>query len=143
LLVAVFLIYAFIGIVCLGIAPLFGKMALNSVSPVTVFVLRTSIAALLCSTWYIASRGFQEFMQVPFSVWCIITVEAVLAALLGDLAYFYALESGNVNKVTLLMACTPLITVMLSFFVFHECLSMQQFFGALFITVGICLLSLR
>lgn len=138
-----FLIYAFIGVVCLGIAPLFGKIALNSVSPVTVFVLRTSIAAILCSTWYIGSRGIHAFTQVPFTVWCVITVEAVLAALLGDLAYFYALESGNVNKVTLLMACTPLITVMLSFFVFHEALSMQQFFGALFITVGVCLLSFR
>jgi len=104
-------------------------------------VLRTSIAAILCSAWFIGSRGLHEFMHVPFSVWCIITVEAVLAALLGDLAYFYALESGNINKVTLLMSCTPLITVMLSFFVFHEALSMQQFFGAVFITVGICLLT--
>lgn len=138
-----FLVYAFIGVVCLGVAPLFGKMALNSVSPITLFVLRTSIAAVLCSTWYIGSRGFHEFTRVPFSVWCLITVEAVLAALLGDLAYFYALDSGNVNKVTLLMACTPLITVMLSFLIFHECLSMQQFFGALFITVGICLLTFR
>ena len=138
-----FLIYAFIGVVCLGIAPLFGKMALDSVSPVTVFVMRTTIAAILCSTWYIGSRGIHEFTQVPFSIWCIITIEAVLAALLGDLAYFYALESGNVNKVSLLMACTPLITVMLSFFVFHECLSVQQFFGALFITIGICLITIR
>lgn len=138
-----FLVYALIGVICLGIAPLFGKMALNSVSPVTLFVLRTSIAAILCSAWYVVSRGFDEFAQVPPSVWCIITVEAVLAAILGDLAYFYALENGNVNKVTLLMACTPLITVMLSFFVFHESLSIQQFLGATFITIGICLLSMR
>jgi bacterial/archaeal transporter family protein len=141
--IRMFLVYAFVGVVCLGIAPLFGKMALDTVSPTTVFVLRTSIAAILCSTWYIGSRGFHEFTQVPFTVWCIITIEAILAAFLGDLAYFYALDSGNVNKVTLLMACTPLITVMLSFFVFHECLSIQQFLGALFITVGIGLITFR
>lgn len=136
-----FLVYALAGVFCLGLAPLFGKTVLNSVSPVTAFVLRTTIAAIIIATWFLSARGYNELLTVPPSLWLIITIEAILAALLGDLAYFYALKEGNINEVSLIMACAPLITLILSYFLLHEMVTTSQVIGAFFITIGLVLIS--
>jgi transporter family protein len=139
----VFLLYALAGVFCLGLAPLFEKAILNSVNPVTAFVLRTTIAAILIAAWFLSARSYNELLTVPPSLWLIITIEAVLAALIGDLAYFYALKDGNINEVSLIMSCAPLITVILSYFIFHEIVTSNQIVGAFFITLGLVLISLQ
>lgn len=138
-----FLIYALAGVFCLGLAPLFGKTVLNSVNPVTAFVLRTTIAAVIIAAWFFSSRGYDELLSVPPSLWIIITIEAVLAALLGDLAYFYALKEGNINEVSLIMSCAPLITIILSYFLLNEIVTYHQIIGAFFITLGLVLISVQ
>ncbi len=138
-----FLLYALAGVFCLGLAPLFGKTVLNSVNPVTAFVLRTTIAAIIIGAWFLSARGYNELLTVPPSLWLIITIEAVLAALLGDLAYFYALKNGNINEVSLIMSCAPLITVILSYFILNELVTSYQILGAFFITLGLVLISLQ
>lgn len=138
-----FLFYALAGVFCLGLAPLFGKTVLNSVSPVTAFVLRTTIAAIIIGTWFLSARGYNELLSVPPSLWLIITIEAILAALLGDLAYFYALKAGNINEVSLIMACAPLITIVLSYFILNEIVTTSQIIGAFFITIGLILISIQ
>jgi len=133
--------YALVGAFCLGLAPLFGKSALNGVNPITAFALRTVIAAALVTAWFVSTRGVQEFTSLPVSFWVVITIEAVLAALLGALAYFYALKQGNINEVALIMACAPLITISLSYFWLGEIVSKNQLVGALFITIGLVFIS--
>ncbi|MDF2570601.1 MAG: EamA-like transporter family protein [Sporomusa sp.] len=137
-----FIFYALAGVFCLGLAPLFGKAILNSVNPVTAFVLRSMIAAIIIVAWFLSARGYNELLTVPPSLWIIITIEAVLAALLGDLAYFYALKDGNINEVSLIMSCAPLITVILSYFLLNEIVTTTQVIGAFFITIGLVLVSL-
>lgn len=135
------LIYALLGAVCLGMAPLFGKTAVSGVNPITAFALRTTIAAALVMAWFISVRGYHEVVSLPVSFWLIISIEAVLAALLGDLAYFYALKQGNINEVSLIMASAPLITIILSYFFMDEQVSDSQLWGAAFITIGLVLIS--
>lgn len=138
-----FLIYALAGVFCLGLAPLFGKTVLNNINPITAFVLRTMIAAVIIAAWFFHARGYGELLTVPPTLWIIITIEAILAALLGDLAYFYALKEGNINEVSLIMACSPLITIILSYFLLNEIVTTSQVVGACFITVGLLLISLH
>lgn len=137
-----FFLYALAGALCLGLAPLFGKTALANVNPLTAFALRTLIAAVLMSIWFIGTKGYTELTELPFSFWPVITIEAILAALLGDLAYFYALKNGNINEVSLVMSCAPLITIILSYFIFNEMVSSYQLAGAILITLGLILISL-
>lgn len=135
------ILYALIGAFCLGLAPLFGKTAVAGVNPITAFTLRTVIAAVLVMAWFASSKGMQEFSSLPGSFWLIITVEAILAALLGDLAYFYALKQGNINEVSLIMSCAPLFTITLSYFCMGEVVTRNQLVGALFITIGLVFIS--
>lgn len=138
-----FLIYALFGVLCLGLAPLFGKTALNSVSPLTAFALRTLIAAVLVLGWMISSKAFTELHHLPMSFWLIITIEAVLAAILGDMAYFYALQSGSIHEVSVIMACAPLITIIVGHFVYHDIVTVHQLIGALLITTGLVIISIE
>lgn len=136
------LIYALVGVLCLGLAPLFGKTALNTVNPMLAFALRTVIAAVLVMLWMMSSKNYTEVFNLPLSFWLTITIEAVLAALLGDLAYFYALQSGSIHEVSLIMSCAPLVTIILSHFICDEIVTAHQLLGAVFITTGLLIISL-
>ncbi|MGI6091650.1 MAG: EamA family transporter [Veillonellaceae bacterium] len=138
-----FLIYALFGVLCLGLAPLFGKTALNTVSPLTAFALRTIIAAALVLGWMVISKAFTELHNLPASFWVIITIEAVLAAILGDMAYFYALQNGSIHEVSVIMACAPLVTIILGHFVYNEIVSVHQLIGAVLITTGLVIISIE
>lgn len=133
-------LYAFIGMLCLGIAPLFGKSALHHVNPTTAFAIRTVIAAVLVVTWLIGTKTYNEVANLSKTFWFFITAEAVLAAVLGDLAYFYALQQGKTNQVVLVMSCTPLITVLVSYILLDEMISLPFLIGTILITVGLVII---
>lgn len=136
-------IYALLGMLCWGLAPLFGKMGLYRVNPVTALSLRTIIACTLVLGWLIGSRGYNQFGGIPPQFWVFIAIEAILATLLGDLAYFAALKNGNINDVTLIMACSPLVTMFFSYLFMGESMSNIQLIGAFFISVGLIFIGLE
>lgn len=133
-------LYAFLAVLCLGLAPLFGKSALYSIHPVTALVIRTFIAAGLVGIWLISTSPPIELAGISLSSWLLITIEAVLAAVLGELAYFYALEKGDVYEIAVLMACTPLVTITLGGLFFDQPLSLKQLVGVGVVTIGLVIL---
>ncbi|WP_347490676.1 EamA family transporter [Desulfoscipio sp. XC116] len=135
------ILYAILGMLCWGLAPLFGKLGLYNVNPVTALSLRTIFAATLVMGWLIGSRGFHQFLQVPPIFWVFIGIEAILATLLGDLAYFAALKRGNINDVTLILSCSPIVTMLLSYCFFGEMITNFQLIGAAFISIGLVFIS--
>ncbi|MDR3564984.1 MAG: EamA family transporter [Negativicutes bacterium] len=137
------LFYAFLGMVCWGLAPLFGKLGLNGVNPTAALSLRTLIAATFVTSWVIGTRGYSEVWNIPLLLWVFIAIEAILATLLGDLAYFFALKYGNVNVVTLIMACAPLVTMLANYLFLGDVATWRQLFGALMITFGLLLVCLE
>ncbi|MBP2630760.1 MAG: EamA-like transporter family protein [Firmicutes bacterium] len=133
-------LYAMLGVLCLGIAPLFGKTALTNVSPMFAFAIRTIIAALLAIVWLTYTNYNEHITKLPLSFWIAISVEAALAAFFGDLAYFYALQKGNIGEVSLILSCAPLVTIVLTHFFYHEPVNLIQIIGAILITSGLLLL---
>lgn len=132
--------YAFLAILCLGLAPLFGKSALHNINPVTTLVIRTFIAAGLVSIWLIVTKTYIGFAALSLSNWLMIGIEAVLAAVLGELAYFYALQKGDVYEVAVLMSCAPLVTIFLGSLLWGQAVSLKQLLGALVVTAGMIIL---
>lgn len=139
----VVLFYALLGMICWGLAPLFGKLGLDGVSPVTALSLRTIIAATFVASWVVGTRSYSELIHVPVLFWVFIAVEALFATLLGDLAYFIALKYGNINVVTLIMSCAPLVTMLVNYLFLGDLPSFRQLSGALFITCGLLLVCME
>lgn len=134
-------IYAFISVICLGIAPFFGKYMINIVNPLTAFALRSIIAAFLILIWGINYQNFIELKHLPITFWVCVTFEAILAVILADLAYFYALEKGRIGQVALIISCAPLVTILTGYAIFDEEISYKQLIGAFFITCGLIIIN--
>jgi len=134
---------AFLGTFCWGLAPLFGKLGLAQVNPLTALALRTFLTGIILTGWFGATRGFGEFQQIPVKVWIFITFEALLATILGDLAYFSALKIGNINDVTIIMSTSPMVTLILSHLFLGEHIHPYQIAGILFVIAGLVLVGLQ
>jgi transporter family protein len=131
---------ALLGMVCWGIAPIFAKLGLQNVNPTTGLVLRTMIAVVLVSTWMGFSGGITQFKQITFHQSILIGTEAILATVLGDLAYFAAIKAGNVSIISMIMAASPVVTMVCAALFLHEPITGLQCLGAGYIILGIWLI---
>ncbi|WP_242649309.1 EamA family transporter [Syntrophomonas wolfei] len=131
---------ALVGMLCWGIAPIFAKLGLQNVNPATGLVLRTIIAVVLVSTWMGVSGGITQFRQITFHQSILIAAEAILATVVGDLAYFAAIKGGNVSIVSMIMAASPLVTMICAALFLGEPITAWKCLGAGYIVMGIFLL---
>ncbi|MPN43117.1 hypothetical protein SDC9_190676 [bioreactor metagenome] len=69
-----------------------------------------------------------------------IMFEGLCAALLGQLAYYYAIKLGDLSRVTLIVAGAPLVTLLLAVVVLGEKITFYKLAGAMAIVFGIVLL---
>lgn len=134
------LFFAFLGMLCWGLAPLFGKLGLRGTNPVTALSIRTLIAASLVAAWTLSFGDPDRLRQVPPRNLLFIGIEALLATLLGDLAYFIALKHGNINQVNLVLAASPLVTVLAAYLLLDEKLTPPQLLGAFLVIAGLFLI---
>lgn len=134
---------ALLGSLCWGLAPLFGKLGLVQANPLAALALRTFYTGVVCAAWFAATGRWGEFQFLPPKVWFFIAFEALLATILGDLAYFTALKLGNINDVTMIMSTSPMITLILSHFFLGEPVYSYQAVGVLLIIAGLVLVGLQ
>ncbi len=128
------------GMICWGIAPIFAKLGLKDLDPSVGLIIRT----LTASCFIIGFMGFKGFnviinqcKAISFKTWIFITIEALLATLIGDLAYYAAIKKGSVSIVATIMASSPLVTMLLSTIVLGEDISISKVIGAVLIIIGI------
>lgn len=135
----VFLLALF-GMICWGIAPVFAKIGLRNVDPLAGLVLRTIFAASVVSGWVIVSGSFTKISSIPVNSWWLIGVEALLATLVGDLAYYAAIKKGDVSIVTIIMSSSPLITILCAVLFLGEQITLLRLVGAGLVVLGIILI---
>ncbi|HZJ85343.1 MAG TPA: EamA family transporter [Syntrophomonadaceae bacterium] len=131
---------ALFGMVCWGIAPIFLKIGLNNINPLYALVFRTIIAAGLVSGWMLLSGSYNHVKSIPFTACLLLTCEAILATLIGDLAYYAAIKKGDVSVVTVIMASSPLVTMACAHIFLGEHITFIRIAGASLIILGIFLI---
>jgi len=131
---------ALFGMICWGIAPIFAKIGLNNTNPTAGLAIRTLFAAGLISSWVICSGSLNQLKSISATSWLLIGIEAILATLVGDLAYFAAIKKGEVSFVTIIMSSSPLVTLICSTIFLGEQLTLLRVGGALLILLGIILI---
>jgi transporter family protein len=132
--------FAIIGMICWGISPLFAKLGLKDVNPIVGLSVRTFFTAGVLLLWMLLIGGFDEFRQIPLKTLLLLVIEALLATLIGDLAYFAALKRGSASIVMLIMACSPVVTILCSVLFLHERLTMTNLLGACLAIIGLILI---
>ncbi len=132
-------IFAFIGMLCWGISPLFAKMGLRNINPLIGLSVRTFFTAAVIFFWMLLGGKTAELASLPPRTIILLLIEAVLATLIGDLAYFAALKQGSASIVMLIMACSPVVTIICSILFLHETLTLTNLVGGCLVMIGLIL----
>lgn len=132
-------VLALFGAVCWGLAPVAGKVGLATIDPVVGLALRTLMASALVLGFLTGTGGWNHLDAIPWRAWLPIGIEALLATLAGDLAYYAALKHGDASAVALVMAASPLVTVAAAAWWLGEPLSWPRILGAVLIVAGVAL----
>lgn len=130
-------IFALIGLLLWGIAPIFAKIGLVQVSPGIALFIRSSVITAILLVWLLASGQAPHLVEVTPRSWLFIGLEGICAALLGHLAYYYALKLGKVSLVSPVMAAFPAVTVILAFLLLREKYTPAKLLGTLLILLGV------
>ena len=125
-------IFAGIAMVFWGIAPIFAKLGLGGLQPLAALTIRSVIiSVLLIATVTIRGQwGFVSGATTKDVIY--IALEGICAALLGQLAYYYALKVGEVSRVSLIVSAFPLVAFVLGVSVLGENLTFSKFLAGLF-----------
>lgn len=130
---------AIFGMICWGLAPVFGKLGLSKADPLAGLALRTYLSTGLLTVFIILSGKWVHIREIPKQSYIYIGIEGVLATLVGDLAYYAALKYGEVSFVTLIMSSSPLVSIIASCWILNEQITLTKFIGAVLILAGLTL----
>lgn len=132
-------VLAFIGMIFWGISPLFAKVGLRNVNPLVGLCVRTLFTSVAILVWMFINGSIIQLKTVPAKSVFLLIIEATLATIIGDLAYFAALKKGSASIVMLIMACSPLVTILCSAIFLNERMTFLNCIGACLIIAGIIL----
>lgn len=136
------IILALMAAICWGLAPVAAKLALRGVSPIIGMGVRSIIAACMVTVWLFATGHHRMVPHLGSRSIGWFFVEALLATVVGDAAYFYALKIGQAGQVSLIMAASPLVTLVVAVLMLNEPLSLIKIAGAAMIIGGLLLIGL-
>jgi len=135
------LVVTFFGAVCWGLAPIFGKLGLSNINPLDGLVARTIITLAFLLVWLIVTNGFHRLLIISSGDWFYLSLEAFLATLAGDLAYYAALKWGGAGISAVILSVSPVFTLALSNLVFDESFTHPQLLGIIMVAVGVLLVA--
>ncbi len=133
------LILALFGMICWGIAPVFGKLGLSQTTPMAGLAMRTFLSASILTVWAARHGTFQQMKEIPLKAIIFLGIEGILATLVGDWAYYGALKYGEVSVVTLVLSCSPVITMLVAGVFLNEQITWLRVIGVLLAMLGLTL----
>src|SRR5688572_5256213 len=128
---AVFALFSF------GLWGLFSKLALNHIDSKSALIFQTA-GVLLVGILMLGLLKFKPDTDMKGMGYGVLTG---LAYGIGCMFYLFAADKGKLMTVVTLTALYPLITILLSYFVLHETITLKQFGGILLALLAIFLMS--
>ena len=132
--------FALICMLCWGLAPLSGKAGLAKVPPFAALLIRSfAVSAILLAGGLLGGQ-LQQLPRIDARSASYIVLEGVLASLLGQLAYYYALKYGAASRVIPIASAFPVVAFVGALLLFGEKLTWPKGVGMGLIVAGILLL---
>lgn len=134
------IIMAFLAAVCFGISPVISKLGLIKTDPFTALAVRSAAVTAILFLGGLSLGKFSNIDLADKRSYFFIVLEGILAALLGQLAYYYAQKFGEVSRVAPIVASFPVITMVLAFVLLDEKFTWPKLAGTLLIIAGVMLI---
>ena len=133
-------ILAGIAMIFWGVAPIFGKLGLGGMQPLAALTIRSIVVSVILLITVNASGQWSNITEVTAKDATYIALEGICAALLGQLAYYYALKFGEVGRVSPIAGAFPLVAIFLGIIILGEKVTFYKVVAGLMIVTGIFLL---
>jgi len=138
------IIATLVSMILWGVGGIFDKLALNAMrglSPVTAVMARMPFAVLVVggAGWYMGM--WEDLRMMEPMTFIYLGVSALLAAVLGQVAYFFAAGGGEISKVVVFTSAWPLVTVFVAAAWLGESLAWQKLLGTALVIGGLIVLT--
>ena len=127
-----------------GISPVLFKFFLQKDVPYYLIIFFQAFVYLMTSLiymliWKRKNIGIdlqKNKKYIPFLI-----IIPFFSVYIANFLYIYALEKkGNINVMAIIIALAPVVTMIFSYFIFREMLSLKAFIGFFIIVVGLLLI---
>ncbi len=133
------LLYAFASAIFAGLTSILAKLGIHQTDSDVATTIRTVIVLLFSwlMVWIVGS--FPQLSSITLQSWLFLILSGLCTGF-SWIFYFRALQIGNINKVVPIDKLSIAITVLLSFILLKEPVSINKILGVLLVTIGILLM---
>lgn len=150
------LMYALVAVLAWGLAPIFDTILKSGLSAWAATFIRTIASMIVITIVCWQAGAFGEIRTMieqggaasgegePVAAWLIVVAavgSALLAGLIGQIAYYQALGLADTSRVVPITSSYPLIAALASIAVFREPVTWPKLLGAVLIVAGVVLVS--
>ena len=125
-----------------GVAPIFEKLSLHSMSPLYVLFIRFVLVTSLFVPIFITSNQALNLDQLTLKNLMLILIPGILAVI-GIYLYFNALADSSASKIVPLTAIYPLFTCFYAFIFLKEDFTTEKIIGTILIVAGVFILNYK
>ena len=125
-----------------GLAPIFEKLSLHSMSPLYVLFIRFVLVTSLFVPIFITSNQALNLDQLTLKNLMLILIPGILAVI-GIYLYFNALADSSASKIVPLTAIYPLFTCFYAFIFLKEDFTTEKIVGTILIVAGVFILNYK
>lgn len=122
-----------------GLAAIFDKLALGKVPPLSGLMMRQFIVTGALFLTGIGTGRLGGILTMEWRSVLFFGLSGICGGIAGLWTYYHALRLGGASLVVPITATYPLITVLLSWTILHESLTVPRVIGTAFIVLGVWL----
>lgn len=119
---------------------MFGKLGLDGLQPLAALTIRSVIISLILVVAVTVRGQWGLVAGAAAKDVAYIALEGICAALLGQLAYYYALKLGEVSRVSPIVSAFPLVALALGILFLGEKVTVVKIVAGALIVAGIVLM---
>ena len=133
------MLFLFLTTLFWGIAAIFDKLALGKTNPLTGMMVRQFILTGILLAVGIGSGRLASMGAMDLRTMVLFGLSGICGGALGLWTYYHALRLGGASLVVPITATYPLITVLLSWLILQEGLTVSRVVGTALIVLGVWL----
>jgi len=134
------LMYGLLAAMFWGIAPLFEKMGLGKIEPLTAVAVRSFAISTVLLIGFLSTGKLQELAKLDMRSCVLIMGGGICASLVGQWMFFKSLKAWEASRAVPTAAAYPLVAMLLAILLLGEKLTLGKGLGTALIVIGISLL---
>ncbi len=131
--------FAILAALCWGSAPVFEKAGIAKMSPLVAVTVRSVVISVILIIAVTFAGELSTISKIDTRSLIYIAIGGILAGLLGQGLYFYALKLGESSRVVPVVGTYPLVAAILGITLLGEALTVQKILGVILIIGGVLL----